>query len=209
MRCRSGKARWKTKMVSAAASAAAAPPRRPEQIGPLVLAPASRVRVTTTNSALEVHRRPQQKSCAHEGSNCGSRTKTKWIVELQLRRSLVFSGPAWSLVRRKPKFTGAGSADIDGARIRQVVPPITSHLAGFVQYPRVILWQMEGEAMSLMTLSLDAVRRPPKWRQLRAELRQRAHSRDEPDFLDDYPLSDVGLTQVDADHAADNPFWPG
>lgn len=72
-----------------------------------------------------------------------------------------------------------------------------------------MLWQMEGEAMSLMTLSLTAVRRPPKWRQLRAELRQRAHSRDEPKILDDYPLSDVGLTQVDADHAADNPFWPG
>ncbi len=64
--------------------------------------------------------------------------------------------------------------------------------------------------MSLMTLiSQDAVHRPPKWRQLRAELRQRARSGDEPKILDDHPLSDIGLTRVEADYVADNPFWPG
>ncbi len=59
--------------------------------------------------------------------------------------------------------------------------------------------------MSLMTLSLTAVRRPPKWRQLRAELRRRARSGDELKMLDAPRLSDVGLTRVDADYVADRP----
>ena len=55
--------------------------------------------------------------------------------------------------------------------------------------------------MSLMTLSLtDPSRRPPKWRQLRAELRQRARPSDEPKMLDDRPLSDAGLTRAEADY---------
>jgi uncharacterized protein YjiS (DUF1127 family) len=63
---------------------------------------------------------------------------------------------------------------------------------------------MEGEAMSQITLSLDAVGRPPKWRQLRAELRQRARYGDEPKMLDDHPrLSDMGLKRIEADYVGD------
>ena len=48
--------------------------------------------------------------------------------------------------------------------------------------------------MSLMTLGLTAVptRRPLKWRQLRAELRQCARSGDEPKMLDDHQIVGCG-----------------
>ena len=68
---------------------------------------------------------------------------------------------------------------------------------------------MEGEAMSLVTLSLaaDRARRPSKWKKLLAEIRQRARSRDELTTLDDHALSDVGLTRSDASNEASKPFW--
>lgn len=62
--------------------------------------------------------------------------------------------------------------------------------------------------MSLMTLRATAIRsrRLPKWKQLLAELRQRAFSRYELMTLDDRALSDVGLTRADASNEAGKPF---
>jgi uncharacterized protein YjiS (DUF1127 family) len=66
--------------------------------------------------------------------------------------------------------------------------------------------------MSLMILSVTAnsrSRRLPRWKQLLAELRQRARSRYELMALDDRQLSDVGLTRTEASHEASKPFWQG
>ena len=65
--------------------------------------------------------------------------------------------------------------------------------------------------MSLMTLDLTAVssRRPPKWRQLLAELRQRARARCELRMLADREVWDLGPTPTDAGNKADKPFRHG
>ena len=65
--------------------------------------------------------------------------------------------------------------------------------------------------MSVMTLDLTAVssRRPPKWRQLLAELRQRARTRYELRMLADREVWDLGLTHTDAGNKADKPFRHG
>ena len=65
--------------------------------------------------------------------------------------------------------------------------------------------------MSVMTLDLTAVssRRPPKWRQLLAELRQRARTRYELRMLADHEVWDLGLAHTDAGNKADKPFQRG
>ena len=62
--------------------------------------------------------------------------------------------------------------------------------------------------MSVMTLNLTAVssRRPPKWRKLLAELRQRAGTRYERRMLADHEIWDLGLAHTDAGNNADKPF---
>ncbi len=62
--------------------------------------------------------------------------------------------------------------------------------------------------MSVMTIDLTAVssRRPPRWRQLLAELRQRARSRYEQRMLADREIWDSGLPRTDAGGEADKPF---
>jgi uncharacterized protein YjiS (DUF1127 family) len=65
--------------------------------------------------------------------------------------------------------------------------------------------------MSVMTLDLTAVssRRPPKWRKLLAELRQRARSRYELRILADREIWDLGPTRTDASYEAYKPFRHG
>ena len=66
--------------------------------------------------------------------------------------------------------------------------------------------------MSVMTIDLTAVssRRPPKWRQLLAELlRQRARTRYELRMLADREVWDLGRTHTDAGNKADKPFRHG
>lgn len=65
--------------------------------------------------------------------------------------------------------------------------------------------------MSVMTLDLTAVssRRLPKWRQLLAELRQRARTRYEQRMLADRKIWDLGRTPTDARNKADKPFRHG
>jgi hypothetical protein len=82
-----------------------------------------------------------------------------------------------SLLREAQTEAGAGIGSFGReSKPRKSVPPITSHLA-VLFYPRLTIAGANGaSAMSLMTLSVTTVRsrRLPKWRQLLAELRQRA-----------------------------------
>lgn len=63
--------------------------------------------------------------------------------------------------------------------------------------------------MSLITLNIPTarLRRLPKWKNLLAELRQRARSRYELRMLADRDVWDLGLTRTDANFEANKPFW--
>ena len=65
--------------------------------------------------------------------------------------------------------------------------------------------------MSVMTINLTAVssRRPPKWRKLLAELRQRARTRYDVRTLADCEILDLGRTPTDARYKTDKPFRHG
>jgi uncharacterized protein YjiS (DUF1127 family) len=66
--------------------------------------------------------------------------------------------------------------------------------------------------MSAISLDLTAIRsrRLPKWRKIRAALKewaQRSRSRHELTSLDERHLRDVGLTRVDVQKESIKPFW--
>lgn len=65
--------------------------------------------------------------------------------------------------------------------------------------------------MSVVTLDLTAEpsRRTPKWRQLRAELRQRPRSRNELRMLADREILESGLMRAEADDEARKSVWRG